>query len=114
MLKFGASQHFQEVSHEPPGTERGEKSVGDEGTGVRVVRMWLYMCVHVSHVCGVAGERRRCRDAVGERDGRLLEWHGGSMSWVKHGNMDAELFNPTLMLLFKDFSEIMVAVIIFK
>lgn len=23
MLKFGASQHFQEVSHEPPGTERG-------------------------------------------------------------------------------------------
>lgn len=35
MLKFGASQHFQEVSHEPPGTERGEKVVGGEGTGVR-------------------------------------------------------------------------------
>lgn len=37
MLKFGASQHFQEVSHEPPGTERGEKFVGDgggEGVGV--------------------------------------------------------------------------------
>ncbi len=43
MLKFGASQHFQEVSHEPPGTERGEKSVGDEGMGVGVVR--LYVCV---------------------------------------------------------------------
>lgn len=52
MLKFGASQHFQEVSHEPPGTERGEKSVGDEGMGVggcaRVnacVLRELYVCV---------------------------------------------------------------------
>lgn len=41
MLKFGASQHFQEVSHEPPGTQRGEKFVGDEGTGVGVVRLCL-------------------------------------------------------------------------
>lgn len=45
MLKFGASQHFQEVSHEPPGTERGEKFVGDEGTGVGAVRLCLLVCV---------------------------------------------------------------------
>lgn len=48
MLKFGASQHFQEVSHEPPGTERGEKSVGDDGTGVggcARVRVCVYVCV---------------------------------------------------------------------
>ena len=44
MLKFGASQHFQEVSHEPPGTERGEKSVGDEGTGVGAVRVCMCVC----------------------------------------------------------------------
>lgn len=47
MLKFGASQHFQEVSHEPPGTERGEKSVGDEGMGVGggCARVRARMCV---------------------------------------------------------------------
>lgn len=45
MLKFGASQHFQEVSHEPPGTERGEKFVGDEGMGVGVVRVFVCVCV---------------------------------------------------------------------
>lgn len=49
MLKFGASQHFQEVSHEPPGTERGEKSVGDEGMGVGVVRVFVCVCVCVVH-----------------------------------------------------------------
>lgn len=42
MLKFGASQHFQEVSHEPPGTERGEKCVGD---GVGGCRGWMWVCV---------------------------------------------------------------------
>lgn len=80
MLKFGASQHFQEVSHEPPGTERGEKSVGDEGMGVGVVRTFVYVCC--MYVCGGVW-------GLDERE--LLGWHGGSMSWVKHGNMDTEL-----------------------
>lgn len=62
MLKFGASQHFQEVSHEPPGTERGDKSVGDEGMGVGVVRTRVYecVCVRVSFRC-VFGVRERRR-----------------------------------------------------
>lgn len=53
MLKFGASQHFQEVSHEPPGTERGEKSVGDDGIGVGVVRVYVCACVCELYVCVV-------------------------------------------------------------
>lgn len=56
MLKFGASQHFQEVSHEPPGTERGEKSVGDEGMGVGVVRACVYVCVSCMCVWCVRGD----------------------------------------------------------
>lgn len=54
MLKFGASQHFQEVSHEPPGTERGEKFVGDEGDGCRG-------CAPVFACVRRASEMRRCR-----------------------------------------------------
>lgn len=50
MLKFGASQHFQEVSHEPPGTERGEKSVGDEGMGVGGCAH-VGVCVNAVYVC---------------------------------------------------------------
>lgn len=46
MLKFGASQHFQEVSHEPPGTERGEKCVGDAGWS------WVvHVCVCCMYTC---------------------------------------------------------------
>lgn len=56
MLKFGASQHFQEVSHEPPGTERGEKFVGDEGDGCRgCARVCVCMCVWCVGGEGVRG-----------------------------------------------------------
>lgn len=68
MLKFGASQHFQEVSHEPPGTERGEKSVGDEGMGVGgVVRVFVRVCVcEFFNVCVwcVRGEGVRVGDRM--------------------------------------------------
>lgn len=47
-------------------------------TIVRVCRM--YVCVVREGFRGVGPDER-------ESSG----WHGGRMSWVKHGNMDAEL-----------------------
>lgn len=80
MLKFGASQHFQEVSHEPPGTERGEKSVGDEGMAVSgwgpgglCAHGCMDMCVCEPHMCVAC--RRRCGGG-GRPDERAVCWNG--------------------------------------
>lgn len=91
MLKFGASQHFQEVSHEPPGTERGEKSVGDEGMGVG--RGCARVCVPV-----------RCRRVCVVREVRVSRWMRGrcwnGMMGVCPGwsvtTWTQNVFNPTL------------------
>lgn len=54
------------------------------GMGVGVVRVFVCVCV-----CGVWEVKV---SGVGHwMRGRMLEWHDGSMSWVKHGNMDTEL-----------------------
>lgn len=101
MLKFGASQHFQEVSHEPPGTERGEKFVGDEGDdecrGGGVVRVVVCVCVCVCtcgnlcvSMCARARSVERSRGDV-DVEVAVLEWRDGWMSWVEHGDVDTEL-----------------------
>ena len=56
-----------------------------------VVRVFVRVCVcEFLCVCVwcVRGEGVRVGDWM---RGGLLEWHGGSFSWVKHGNMDTEL-----------------------
>lgn len=54
MLKFGASQHFQEIPHEPPGTERRETCVGDGGfMEICVVCVFVY-----TDMCDIRGMYR--------------------------------------------------------
>lgn len=106
MLKFAASQHFQEVSHEPPGTERGEKFVGDEGMDVGVVR--ARVCVFVW--ARGAWEVKVSEAGWGGGWGGLLEWCDGSMCWVKNGDIEhrASLIPLPLVLFTVCFKEEMV------